>query len=98
MADFNQAFDLVVDNDRKLSAERELLIEEHWQDQGDLAYALEMWCDEAVGLEPDGDPNPLRAQILQWAVAEIDWWTMAGELIDEYKRDHPETEEEEEKD
>lgn len=29
------------------------------------------------------------------AIAEIDWWQMAGELIDEYRLDHPETEEEE---
>lgn len=98
MADFNECFDLVVDNDRELYGWRLTLVEEHWQDQGDLAYALEAWCDEAVGLEPDGDTNPLRAQILQWAVAEIDWDKMAEELIDEYKRDHPETEGEEEDD
>ena len=90
MADFNEAFELVVNSDRDLFGYREFLIEEHWQDQGDLAYALEAWCDEAVGLEPDGDTNPLRSQILQWAVAEIDWYKMAGELIDYYKREHPE--------
>lgn len=98
MANFNEAFELVVDNDRELYNMRLLLVEEHWQDVGDLAYALETWCDEAVGLEPNGDKNPLRAQILQWAVGEIDWWKMAGELIDEYKREHPETDEGEEGD
>lgn len=98
MADFNEAFELVVDNDRGLYEHRALLVEENWQDVGDLAHELETWCDEAVGLEPDGDKNDLRAQILQWAVAEIDWVKMAEELIDEYKRDHPETEGEEEDD
>ncbi len=98
MADFNEAFELVVDNDRELYAHRAWLVDQNWQDVKDLAHELEMWCDEVVGLEPDGDKNPLRANILSWAVAEIDWIKMAEELIDEYKRDHPETDGEEEDD
>lgn len=90
MADFNEAFELVVDNDRGMYEYRLLLVEEHWQDVDDLAHELETWCDEVVGLEPDGDKNLLRAQILSWAVAEIDWFKMAEGLIDDYKLENPE--------